>query len=84
MFKIGQKVVCIDANGSDHLIENEIYTVTGCIAHIPNSVTIKEAKPNEGTIGFWAWRFRTIQTDWVDELLCKLIEEVEVDELVSA
>ena len=25
-----------------------------------------------------------VETEWVDELLCKLIEEVEADELVSA
>ena len=83
MFKIGQKVVCVNANGSHHLIEGEIYTVTGTVAHIPKTVAIKEAKPNEGTVGFWEWRFRaTVDNNWVEEVLHKILEEVEQDELV--
>jgi len=83
MFKIGQKIVCIDTSKADNLILNEIYTVTGTVPNIPNTVTIKEVKPNRGTLGFWAWRFRAIQTDWVDDILCRVTKEVGADELVS-
>ncbi len=83
MFKIGQKVVCINAeagwlDGVKELVEGEIYTVNHIIEQI-NNVGVN------GVSGCWnASRFRPLTDGWVEEILCKLIEEVEADELVSA
>lgn len=83
MFKIGQKVVCINAeagwlDGVKELVEGEIYTVNHIIEQI-NNVGVN------GVSGCWnASRFRPLNDGWVEEILCKLIEEVEADELVSA
>lgn len=80
MIKVGDKVVCIDDKNQLYggLVEGEIYEV----------VAVKERTGGLMLIGFgniWhkGYRFRKVDTDWVDELLCKLIEEVEADELVS-
>lgn len=84
MFKVGQKVVCINAKGTSYLVENEIYTVIGFHENFPDAVLLAEGRNDIGRKGFWKWRFREIDDSWVEELLCKLIEEVEADELVSA
>ena len=85
MFKQGQKVVCINdkIKHTDRplgvLRKDEIYTVI-CMDGV--GVWLEETKaPVTGH--YYAERFRLVETDWVDELLCKLIEEVEADELVS-
>jgi len=48
----------------------------------------KPLEIKEGTVfghyAFFPHRFRKVDDDWVEELLCKLIEEVETDELVHA
>ena len=87
MFKVGQKVVCIKA--VDVLIENEIYIISWVGKSHDNKpavrlVELKHSRHNEGITNFYAWRFREIDDTGVDELLCKLIEEVEANELVSA
>ncbi|HOK13899.1 MAG TPA: hypothetical protein PK007_03120 [Candidatus Kapabacteria bacterium] len=84
MFKVGQKVVCINANGTVYLKEKEIYTVIGFHEQYPDAVLLAEGKNDIGRKGFWQWRFREIDDSWVEELLCKLMSEVEADELVSA
>lgn len=84
MFKIGQKVVCIKATQSGSIQEGEIYTVNAVGFNYEYWVRLEEAKPAPPHINFSAYRFREIETEWVDELLCKLMEDVEVDELVSA
>ena len=85
MFKQGQKVVCINDKikhidrPMGALREDGIYTVIGMNGV---GVWLKEIKaPVTGH--FYVERFRLVETDWVEELLCKLIEEVEADELVS-
>lgn len=84
MFKVGQKVVCIEGTPSGSVKEGKIYTFVGYSRVHPQGVLLKEAKSKHGDAGFWEHRFRPVDDTWVDELLCKLIEEVEVDELVSA
>ena len=85
MFKTGQKVVCINANGSQNLVENEIYTVVRCWDDgAGGALLLKEVEPNFGHYAFFPHRFRKVDDDWVEELLCKLMSEVEADELVSA
>ena len=83
MFKIGQKVVCIKADSDGDLKQDEIYTIHSFTAG-GSGVNLVEVKPSTPNAGFWVWRFREIDDTWVDELLCKLIEEVEADELVFA
>ena len=85
MFKQGQKVVCINDKMKHHdrpldaLRKDKIYTVIGMDGV---GVWLEEIKaPITGH--YYAERFRLVDTDWVEELLCKLIEEVEADELVS-
>lgn len=86
MFKVGQKVVCIKSStiSNVNVVEGEIYTVTGYSKVHPQGVLLKEAISNPVEVGFWEHRFRPIVDAWVDEILCKLTEEVEADELVSA
>lgn len=85
MFKVGQKIVCVKVNPLNTLKEGEIYTV---IAVRPSTggVKLKEQEATDPfSSGYFAeWRFRPVDDSWVEELLCKLIEEVEADELVSA
>jgi hypothetical protein len=69
-FFVGQKVVCVDADGADYLFEGRVYTVTrvihsaafsrldGTIANY--AVLVDEAQPNLGTIAFDARRFRPV------------------------
>ena len=84
MFKIGQKVVCINANNGQLLVENEIYTVAGYSNYHPKGLMLKEISSNPVHVGFWEHRFRAIDDTWVEKLLCKLLEEIETGELVSA
>ncbi len=85
MFKVGQKVVCIESstNGIKNVIKGEIYTVEK-YSNNGIGVIVKEAISQFIENGFWEHRFRSIENDWVEELLCKLMSEVEADELVSA
>jgi hypothetical protein len=85
MFKRGQKVVCINDKIKHSnrplgaLRKDEIYTVIGMDGV---AVWLEEIKaPVTGH--YYAERFRLVETDWVEELLCKLMSEVEADELVS-
>ena len=72
IMKQGQKVVCI--KGSDILIEGEIYTILEIIVN-GKGVTLKEVSPHKDEVGFHIWRFRTIDTKWVDDYLQKIIED---------
>ena len=84
MFKVEQKVVCINANGSQNLVKNEIYTIVRCWDDgAGGALLLKEVEPNSGHYAFFPHRFRKVD-DWVEELLCKLVSEVEANELVSA
>ena len=79
MFKIGQKVVCIA--GSVTLKENEIYTIKEILLN-GEGVTLFEVVPLSGAFGFHSWRFREIETDWVEKILLEILEEVESEELI--
>ena len=83
MFKIGQKVVCINANQINvnpvgKLRKNEIYTIERDLGY---AVYLKEIKaPHTGHYN--VNRFRLIDDNWTEEILCKLLEEVEQEKLV--
>ena len=90
MFKVGQKVVCINKKPISSNFFNsclsklkvgEIYTVVGTD---DGGLQLKEVKSKHPLGGFNMSRFRPVDDTWVEELLCKLIDEVEDDELVSA
>jgi hypothetical protein len=90
MFKVGQKVVCINNKPIGYNIynesltklkEKEIYTIEGFTS---SGIRLKEVKSSHPDGGYNANRFRKVDDDWVEELLYKLMSEVEADELVSA
>jgi hypothetical protein len=89
MFKVGQKVVCINNkpigfnpyNGSlSKLKEKEIYTIKGFTS---TGIRLKEVKSSHPDGGYNANRFRKIDNDWVEELLCKLMSDFKVNQLVK-
>lgn len=92
MFKIGQKVVCID----------DSRIVKGAEIKCGEIYTIKDMFEQDGTLGlffyeinngairgypnFWGYsakRFRPVDDMWSDDILSKIIEEVETEELVT-
>ena len=90
MFKVGQKVVCINNKPIGYNIynesltklkEKEIYTIEGFTSSV---IRLKEVKSSHPDGGYNANRFRKVDDEWVEELLYKLMSEVEADELVSA
>lgn len=84
MFKIGQKVVCVEP--SPTLVKNEIYTITWvgeCRVTGALGVRVKEAEPRPQFLNFNYWRFREIDVDWVDEVLEKVVESIEQTELID-
>jgi hypothetical protein len=85
MFNNGQKVVCIDDKIRHEnkplgdLKKDEIYTV---ICMDGAGVWLEEIKaPVTGH--YYADRFRLVQTDWVDELLFNIFEEVKSNVLIK-
>jgi hypothetical protein len=82
MFKVGQKVVCIKATQSGSVKDGEIYTVSwvgNCRYTGEAGIRLKETTPTNGKLNFSVWRFREVDENWVDDLLCKLMSEVDVD-----
>ena len=95
MFKIGQKVVCInDKNQVNSSIigklnpvkKDYIYTIRkiDSVGGLIFNEFIQGYYYDGEEAGFNQSRFKPLQDTWVDELLCRLMSEVEVDELVSA
>lgn len=85
MFKIGEKVVCVETstNGIINVIEGEVYTIERYSAG-GFGVIVKEAISEYIDNGFWIHRFRKIDKSWTEEVLSKLIEEINADELIDA
>lgn len=94
MFKIGQKVVCINDSNQVNC------TVIGKLIKVKRDTiyTIREINSIGGLLfqefiqchhydgseaGFNPNRFKPLEDNWVNELLCKIISEVENNELVS-
>ena len=98
MWKVGQKVVCIDDTPRAGQI------ITGFIPKKGITYTIRyiyESKKQPGQIalvleeirneihpplgherGFYAWRFRPVDDTWAEEILNKIAEEIEEEALV--
>ena len=74
MFKKGDKVVCVYP--SEELIKGDVYTIDRFIYN-GKGVILLEEKPSSGELGFYTWRFRLVNNNWVDELLRNIVEDVE-------
>lgn len=94
MFKVGQKVVCInDANQYNNTIigkanpvkKGYIYTIRkiNAICGLIFEEFIQGYHYDGSEAGFKPDRFKLLEDNWVDELLCKIMTGVEEDELVS-
>ena len=67
-FRVGQKVVCVNANGADTLTKNAIYTIKCTAGYgvlslddtFGPGVLLNEAEPNQGDSGFDSRRFRPV------------------------
>lgn len=98
MWKIGQKVVCVD--DVPRLISNNnlntpkkdiIYTIReiyesksqpGQLALVLNEIK-NEIIPGLGRErGFHSWRFRLVDEEWAEDILNKIAEEIEEEALV--
>ena len=86
--KVGQKVVCINNkpicrnpfnDSLQKLIEQKDYTIEGFTS---SGIILKEVKSSHPNGGYNANRFRLIDDTWVDEVLCNIIEEVEVEYVI--
>lgn len=81
MFKIGQKVVCVDdsagwLDGCKELVKDKVYTITDLIPKINNVIV-------DGASGGWnASRFKPLQDDWVERILNDIKEKVESEKVV--
>jgi hypothetical protein len=86
MFKIGDEVVCINDTNQDYptLVKGTTYTIRGFREMTGGLYLVGIILPiaYDGEIGHRQNRFTKV--DWVEELLCKLMSEVEDDELVDA
>lgn len=84
-FRVGQKVVCVNAVGSDSLRLGDVYTIESVFWN-GIGVTLVEAQPNKGHVGFRSDRFRPVIERGTDlgmsilrSLLNKTGKPVEVD-----
>lgn len=84
MFKKGEKVVCVSTskNGIVNVIKGNTYTVEGYSPDNGIGVIVKEAISSHITNGFYEHRFKKVEYQWIDEILDRIIEEVESEELV--
>lgn len=88
MFKIGEKVVCINALDAppNTIILNEIYTIIAF--KNTGGLLLKECYNGEKFgapffYGFKPERFRKLDHNFAEELLAEIAEEIENEELVS-
>lgn len=81
MFKVGQKVVCV--NPAPPLIKGEVYTIVGFHPTDKEGVLIKEVENESQTgYGFYYWRFRPIDETFAEEVLSNIKEQIKEEELI--
>lgn len=77
MFKVGDKVVCVDAEGTTALAQGNVYTVT-CLTFGGLGVGLAETRPaNPYAPGFWSDRFRKIQRRDLNEWLSTAVKHTD-------
>lgn len=82
MFKVGQKVVCVEP--IDTLVMYEIYTVESINDFYGNIgvVLVEDKSIFSLTGGYWAYRFRPLDETFATEVLEQIKEQIEQEELV--
>ena len=98
MFKVGQKVVCINDTDTIGIEKDKIYKITdisnckcGCgklILFINVPKTLKKCSLTDTITGihsgYKSFRFEPLINDnWVDELLERIKEEIKEEELIT-
>lgn len=98
MFKIGQKVVCVDTTKARHIKQNEIYTISdviscGCGAvHLvlfefsffdPSQICGSCKTPTKLT-SFLPYRFRPIDYTFGEKLAEEIQEEINQEQLIES
>ena len=89
MFKIGEKVVCIDdsigfASGLKTLKLNEIYTIKS-IRSSTGALAFKEIEAPLTSSGYYsAHRFRKLDYDFAENILNKIKEELCIDQSLKS
>lgn len=86
MFKVGQKVVCINSNGNPMLIQNEIYTCNGYDDKFNDEIQLIELgiACNGKYYCAYAYRFRPIDYTFGEKLAEEIQEEINQEQLVNA
>lgn len=79
MFKIGEKIVCVDPSIS--LVKGEIYTVK-IIRACTGGIMLKEVKTAPIYNGYFHWwRFRKLDYDFAEQVLFRIADQVKIEEL---
>lgn len=76
-FKIGQKVICIDAAPRllpSTLVKGKIYTIKGFVGDA--AVLLEEIESNGWSKGYWVDRFKPIQYDNISSELANKFKEI--------
>lgn len=94
MFKVGQKIVCVDSSnqtmmGYTPVIKDHIYTIraftpTRTILLVEIVNTPIHLMDGYRESGYNQSRFRPIETKWVEELLERITEDINIDEMLDA
>lgn len=65
MFKVGDKVVCVESTNSMSVIKDVTYTIRTCFPNIyyGHGVTLEEVKNEPDYVGFKAKRFRKVENN---------------------
>ena len=92
--KVGDKVVCVDADDAN-LTLGETYTIAsittgrfnnskyGCVHNV--CITLKEANPKKGSVGFIPQRFRPIEPRKTDiSIFTRLLITAPADQMEEA
>ena len=76
MFKVGEKIVCVKPDVDGDLVKDKIYTVIA-VRFLTGGIKLKEATCTGYYSGYFKKdRFKKIDDNWVEKLLCELFEEV--------
>lgn len=93
MFKIGEKIVCIDdsigrTSGKKNLVNGEIYTVIELTNIREGGVLLKEIEPEKNDYNSYHYysnyRFRKMDYSFSENLLEKIKQEVFKDKVAQA
>lgn len=81
MFKVGQKVVCVNNKGTSQLIEKNKYTIKSFVCDC-YGVLLEEVSPSEGFDGFLISRFRPLDETFAESVLENIKEQIKEEQLI--